>query len=116
MAAPGADEYLPRLYQREIVELATKSNVVAYLDTGAGKTYISVMLLRERHEAAIVAHAAAVAAGIPPPSPWKAVFLAPKVALVEQQATVLARHLPVRVRKLVGADIETWTGQTYVAK
>ena len=114
--APKADGLVPRLYQREIVELATKSNVVAYLDTGAGKTYISVMLLKERYETAVAVHATAVAAGTPRPLPWKAVFLAPKVALVQQQAQVIARHLPVRVRKLVGADIETWTGQTYVAK
>jgi hypothetical protein len=110
-----SESLTPRLYQLELVELAKKSNVVAYLDTGAGKTFISVLLLRHRQEAAACAHAAALAAGTPPPPPWKAIFLAPQVALVEQQAAVLARHLSARVCKLVGADIESWTGDSYIS-
>jgi Type III restriction enzyme, res subunit len=110
-----SENLTPRLYQLEIVELAKKSNVVAYLDTGAGKTFISVLLLRCRQEAHATALAAALAAATPPPPPWKAIFLAPQVALVEQQAAVLARHLSARVRKLVGADIESWTGDAYIS-
>ena len=106
----------PRAYQLEIAQLAEKSNVVAYLDTGAGKTFISVLVLRHRQEMALAARDAAVAAGLPPPLPWKAIFLAPQVSLVEQQARVMARHLPARVKKLVGEDIKSWTAETFVAK
>jgi endoribonuclease Dicer len=110
-----SENLTPRLYQLEIVELAKKSNVVAYLDTGAGKTFISILLLRHRQEAAAAANAAALAATTPPPPPWKAIFLAPQVALVEQQSSVLSRHLSARVRKLVGADIESWSGDSYIS-
>jgi len=110
-----SENLTPRLYQLEIVELAKKSNVVAYLDTGAGKAFISILLLRHRQEAAAAAHAAALAAAKPPPPPWKAIFLAPQVALVEQQAAVLSRHLSARFRKVVGADIESWSGDSYIS-
>jgi endoribonuclease Dicer len=115
-----SDNLTPRLYQLELVELAKKSNVVAYLDTGAGKTFISVLLLRHRQEAAAAAAAqtapsTASSASTPPPSlPWKAIFLAPQVALVQQQAAVLSRHLSASVVKLVGADIDSWSGAAYI--
>lgn len=37
----------PRNYQHELTQQAKQENVVAFLETGAGKTYIAVMLMKE---------------------------------------------------------------------
>lgn len=37
----------PRLYQLKLFELAKRQNVIAVLDTGAGKTLISIMYIDE---------------------------------------------------------------------
>ena len=60
--------YTPRDYQLQVLAQARSLNTIAFLDTGTGKTYIAIMLLRE--------------------SPGKAVFLAPTRALVLQQGLV----------------------------
>ncbi|KAL4418837.1 hypothetical protein ABPG77_001500 [Micractinium sp. CCAP 211/92] len=163
-----------RVYQLELLELAKKRNAIAFLDTGAGKTFVSVLLIRhrlaEQRRLAAVASAAAAAAAkqsaaaVQPAAHWAveqqgllgaghpgwegspetpgcsgrapsviasqaqaniaedsivglaadpagaalpqhrvAVFLAPKVALVLQQAEVLRQHLGAdRVAHFVG--------------
>lgn len=46
-ASDGNQEFSPRDYQVEIFEEACKKNVIACLGTGTGKTFISVMLIKE---------------------------------------------------------------------
>ena len=82
--------------------------VVAYLGTGSGKPFIAVLLQRHRLEQHALRAAAAAQGGDPAPAPWQAVFLAPKVALVQQQAEVLRRALPVKVAQYIGTDVEGW--------
>ncbi|KAJ7460967.1 hypothetical protein B0H11DRAFT_2057580 [Mycena galericulata] len=85
-------EMLPRRYQEEVFERAQRGNVIAALDTGAGKTFISLLLLKW-------------IAALQPRS--KMIFLVPKVALVEQQGEFVASHSTLRVLKLYGAlDID----------
>ena len=67
IAVETKEALVPRLYQLEIVDLAKKSNVLAYLDTGAGKTFIAVLLLRHRYESAVAM--LEDEAPTPPPSP-----------------------------------------------
>eukprot|EP00171_Calliarthron_tuberculosum_P009646 IDg9646t1 len=63
----------PRGYQSEILDQARKENVIAFLETGAGKTLVSALLVQE-----ILSK---------PSSQGKiAVFVVEKVALVHQQA------------------------------
>lgn len=87
-------EFIPRKYQEEIFLRAQSSNIIAALDTGSGKTFISVLLIKW-----IV---------LQPHSLGKVVvFLVPKVALVEQQAAFIASQTPLRVRKFHGSlDLE----------
>ena len=37
----------PRNYQQELTQLAKSENVIAFLETGSGKTFIAVMLIKE---------------------------------------------------------------------
>ncbi|KAH7914066.1 hypothetical protein BJ138DRAFT_1144564 [Hygrophoropsis aurantiaca] len=85
---------LPRKYQEEIFCRAQESNIIAALDTGSGKTFISILLikwivLQEQAQNKVI------------------VFLVPKVALVEQQAAFISAHTPLRVSKFHGSlDLE----------
>ena len=119
---------------------SSAAQVIAFLDTGAGKTFVAVLLIqhcisRQRQLAATLAaehqraasaaaaaatpnsghagelatqpsaaaEAAVEAAAVPPALPHKvAIFLAPKVALVLQQADVLRLHVGPRVAHFVG--------------
>lgn len=85
-----AEVLLPRRYQEEIFARAQERNVIAALDTGSGKTYISTLLIKW-----IAARDAGLGKII--------VFLVPKVALVEQQGDFIARETPLRVSKCYGA-------------
>ncbi|KAJ7349123.1 hypothetical protein DFH08DRAFT_697596 [Mycena albidolilacea] len=78
----------PRHYQEEVLELAQKSNTIAALDTGAGKTFIGLLLLK---------WVSAVKQGA------KSIFFVPKVALVEQQGQFIASNSLLRVLRLHGA-------------
>jgi endoribonuclease Dicer len=83
------ENLLPRRYQEEIFARAQEGNIIAALDTGSGKTFISTLLMK---------WVAARHAG-----DKKIVFLVPKVALVEQQADFIARQTPLRVSRFHGA-------------
>lgn len=65
--------------------------MVVYLDTGSGKTFVSVLLIR--HVYAEFTERAQQRA------PFLAVFMAPTVALVEQQFGVLKSQLDLRVSR-----------------
>ncbi|KAI0792736.1 hypothetical protein C8Q75DRAFT_579347 [Abortiporus biennis] len=81
---------LPRRYQEEIFSRAQERNVIAALDTGSGKTYISTLLIKW-----ISTRDVGLGKVI--------VFLVPKVALVEQQGDFIARETSLRVSKCYGA-------------
>ncbi|KAG9318229.1 P-loop containing nucleoside triphosphate hydrolase protein [Chiua virens] len=85
---------LPRKYQEEIFRRAQEHNIIAALDTGSGKTLISILLIKW-----VVLQPSAVGKVV--------VFLVPKVALVEQQSDFIASQTPLRVRKFHGSlDLE----------
>jgi endoribonuclease Dicer len=87
---------LPRHYQEEVFNRARDGNIIAALDTGAGKTFIALLLIKS----------VAVTPG------RKIVFLVNKVALVEQQGEFIASNSALRVLKLHGevdlADRRGW--------
>ncbi|KIK99753.1 hypothetical protein PAXRUDRAFT_822437 [Paxillus rubicundulus Ve08.2h10] len=88
------DTILPRKYQEEILRRAQEHNIIAALDTGSGKTLISILLIKW-----IVLQPKSIAKVV--------VFLVPKVALVEQQAEFISSQTPLRVRKFHGSlDLE----------
>ncbi|KAF5386991.1 hypothetical protein D9615_001961 [Tricholomella constricta] len=88
--SPTLESLLPRRYQEEVFSRAQKGNVIAALNTGSGKTLISLLLIRwisalETSKGKVI------------------IFLVPKVALVEQQGNFIAQNTPLRVIKLHGA-------------
>ncbi|KAL6308704.1 hypothetical protein BKA93DRAFT_725516 [Sparassis latifolia] len=84
------ESLLPRRYQEEIFSRARGGNVIAALDTGSGKTYISTLLIKW-----ISARDAGLRKII--------IFLVPKVALVDQQGDFIMKQTPLRVSKSYGA-------------
>ena len=89
-------------YQLEALERAVSANTVTFLETGAGKTLIAVLLLRS------YAHR------VRWPARDFAVFLVPTVVLVEQQARVVQAHTDLRVSKFFGAmGVDFWDAATW---
>lgn len=41
------DDFTPRPYQEQLMNLVKEQNTIIYLPTGSGKTYIAVMLIKE---------------------------------------------------------------------
>ncbi|URE26504.1 hypothetical protein MUK42_18017 [Musa troglodytarum] len=86
-----------RQYQLDVLEQAKKKNTIAFLETGAGKTLIAVMLIQSvctemlKHNKKMLA-----------------VFLVPKVPLVYQQAEVIRERTGYKVGHYCGE-----TGQDF---
>lgn len=80
------EKHQPRPYQLQVLEIARNKNTIAFLDTGTGKTFIAMMLIKE--------------------TPGKSVFIAPVKALVYQQASV-AKNFEISSIGLVGEKAES---------
>ncbi|CAI9097482.1 OLC1v1033915C1 [Oldenlandia corymbosa var. corymbosa] len=76
---------IARRYQTELCKKATEENVIVCLGTGCGKTHIAVLLIFE------------MASFIRKPQKNICIFLAPTVALVQQQAKVIEDSLDFKV-------------------
>ncbi|KAJ3287150.1 Dicer-like protein 1 [Borealophlyctis nickersoniae] len=85
-----------RLYQLELLNLAKDKNVIAVLDTGAGKTLIAVLLIK--HMMALEGQR--VAQGI---SKRLSIFLVPLVPLVVQQERYIRQNCDLEVKRYYGA-------------
>ncbi|PIL22783.1 Dicer [Ganoderma sinense ZZ0214-1] len=100
--APASLIVHTRAYQQELLKESMHRNIVIALDTGSGKTHIAV--LRIKHE---VEHESRKVS-------W---FIAPTVALVEQQYEVIKSSIPVSVGHVSGSsepnqwkDSKLWRG------
>lgn len=83
-------KYLPRKYQEQLFQEALKRNVIIYLGTGLGKTFISVLYLNWPEVYNLIQRGR------------KAVFLAPTQDLIKQQATYINAQVPYRVKIFCG--------------
>ncbi|XP_019440116.1 PREDICTED: endoribonuclease Dicer homolog 2-like [Lupinus angustifolius] len=91
-----------RSYQVEAFEKAMKENTIVFLETGAGKTLIAIMLLRS------------YAYLLRKPSPYIAVFLVPKVVLVSQQAEAVKALTDLKVGMYWGEmGVDYWDASTW---
>ncbi|KAJ7756484.1 hypothetical protein DFH07DRAFT_820736 [Mycena maculata] len=88
------EKFATRGYQQEMLEESLQRNIIIALDTGAGKTHIAVLRMKVEAERE------------PNKISW---FLAPTVALCEQQRQVIQTALPVSVGLISGALLpEQW--------
>ncbi|GFP97060.1 dicer-like protein 4 [Phtheirospermum japonicum] len=83
---------IARNYQTDLCKKALDENVVVYLETGCGKTHIAILLIYEMRHL------------IKKPQKNLCVFLAPTVALVQQQAKVLENSLDLKVGTYCGSS------------
>ncbi|KAJ1390790.1 Ribonuclease III domain [Sesbania bispinosa] len=80
-----------RQYQLDVLEQAKSKNTIAFLETGAGKTLIAVLLMKSIHENLQKQN-----------KKMLAVFLVPKVPLVYQQAEVIRERTGYQVGHYCG--------------
>ncbi|KAE9462638.1 hypothetical protein C3L33_05455, partial [Rhododendron williamsianum] len=83
---------IARKYQMDLCKKALGENVIVYLETGCGKTHIAVLLMYEMRNL------------IKKPQKNICVFLAPTVALVEQQAKVIEDSTDFKVGMYCGSS------------
>ncbi|CAK9179472.1 unnamed protein product [Ilex paraguariensis] len=81
---------IARKYQMDLCKKALEENIIVYLGTGCGKTHIAVLLIYE------MGHL------IKKPQKNICVFLAPTVALVQQQAKVIQDSIDFKVEAYCG--------------
>ena len=77
----------PRAYQLDLLRQATDKNIIAFLDTGTGKTLIALMLMKE--------------------TSGKCLFLAPVRLLVKQQSSA-ATALGITNTVIIGDSTDKW--------
>nr|AJA90756.1 Dicer-like 3 [Cycas revoluta] len=92
-----------RRYQLEILQVAIENNTIVFLETGCGKTLISVLLMKQ------IAHKLRAQGG-----KCIIIFLAPTIQLVVQQFEVIRINTDLKVTYYYGAkgidgwNIEIW--------
>ncbi|KAK7388536.1 hypothetical protein VNO78_23354 [Psophocarpus tetragonolobus] len=82
---------IARKYQSELCKKAMEENIIVYLGTGCGKTHIAVLVMYEMRHL------------IQKPQTNICIFLAPTVALVHQQAKVIADSTDFKVGTYCGS-------------
>ncbi|XP_027015698.2 endoribonuclease Dicer [Tachysurus fulvidraco] len=88
--------YTPRKYQVELLEAALEHNTIVCLNTGSGKTFIAVLLIKE------LSHQIRQEDG------RRTVFLVNTVSSVVQQASTVRTHSDLRVGEYV-ENSASWT-------
>ncbi|KAL9272676.1 Endoribonuclease Dicer homolog 3a-like protein [Drosera capensis] len=100
-------EFVPRSYQKKVYEVARKRNTIAVLDTGAGKTLIAIMLIKEIGES--------IRLGVD--KERFIVFLAPTVSLVIQQCEMIKTYTDLQVKDIYGeagidkCNVQCWENE-----
>ena len=98
-----------RSYQDEMLAASLKDNVIVAMETGSGKTHVAIARIAAELERTSSNSSSSSSS----PQQQRVWFLAPTVALCQQQCRAIATHLPAyQTRVLTGADgVEFWTEQ-----
>ncbi|KAJ3452750.1 endoribonuclease dicer [Anaeramoeba flamelloides] len=92
---------VPRKYQIEVLNAALKKNVIAFLDTGSGKTLIATELIKHYLKEY-------------PLNEHKIVFIVDKLTLAIQQTNFIKHQVPVRVNVLYGdLGVDYWSEEQW---
>nr|AFB82635.1 dicer-2 [Penaeus japonicus] len=96
-------DFCPRSYQLELFNCALKKNSILVLGTGSGKTFISILLIKE------LGHQ--IRESLKGGSK-RTVFVVNTVPLVHQQAAAIQQHTPFEVGKYEGSmGVDYWTDE-----
>ncbi|KAJ3221063.1 hypothetical protein HK099_003801 [Clydaea vesicula] len=117
----------PRPYQIQLFEMAIGSNVIAYLDTGAGKTLVSILLMdhfsqpliqidmnehfnsiRDKTNLNLIEiNPDVLRQSLSQPQPKKIVFLVPTILLVSQQASKVKMNTNLEVGEYTSEEVSS---------
>ena len=90
-----------------MLQAALKENIIVYLPTGSGKTFIAAMLINE------------LSGDVCKPlvdGGKRTVFLVPTVVLAVQQAEYLRRHTHLTVKEFYGSmGVDLWLKDRFVS-
>ena len=90
----------------ELLQAALASNIIVYLPTGSGKTFIAAALIKEKSNEII---------GSLESGSKRSVFLVPTVVLADQQAAYLQRHTHLKVHSYYGSmGVDYWQKERYI--
>lgn len=96
------EEFVPRFYQSQMKEICIAKNTIVYLPTGAGKTHIALMAIRELGR---VGH-------LDKPLTQggkRTFFIVNTVALAKQQAEMIGHNVPFKTSVYTSdRDVDTW--------
>jgi ERCC4-related helicase/dsRNA-specific ribonuclease len=93
----------PKDYQVELFKFAKERNSIIFLETGLGKTYIAIMLVKDLYGEPLNCNIAAPIA-YEKKSNKKVIFLFKTITLLLQQAKVLKNNTKLRIYKIYGGD------------
>ncbi|XP_024521053.1 endoribonuclease Dicer homolog 3a isoform X2 [Selaginella moellendorffii] len=104
--AKRAKTMIPRGYQKDVFQRALKENIIVNLGTGTGKTMIAIMLIQSFEERLSM-----------PQEKRIAVFLAPTVNLVIQQARAIESFTVLKVGDYYGdKGVDSWSVNQWQAE
>nr|XP_047132460.1 endoribonuclease Dicer-like [Hydra vulgaris] len=108
MQQTSVEEFLARPYQIQLLDLAKKSNTILCLGTGTGKTFISVMLIKEKqHEIK----------GSFEERGKRTFFLVCTVPLAYQQSKVISENIALNVGCYTGdMGVDFWDETRWIAE
>lgn len=100
MPAAPEDDFVPRDYQHQLKKICLEKNTLVYLPTGAGKTHIALMVIKE------------MAQDLDRPlnaGGKRTFFVVNTVALAKQQAEFLSRSIPYDTSIYTSdRNVDTW--------
>ncbi|CAH0552970.1 unnamed protein product [Brassicogethes aeneus] len=94
------DDFIPRNYQIQLMEIALQQNTIIYLPTGSGKTFIALMTLKQLSEPLAKSYSE---------GGKLSVILVNTVALVDQHAKYFENHTYFKVGRYSGEfNLDFW--------
>ncbi|KAG5875418.1 hypothetical protein JTB14_005316 [Gonioctena quinquepunctata] len=101
-------DFNPRNYQVELMKIGIEKNTIIFLPTGAGKTYIALMILKQMSESLSRKYSEGGKISI---------ILVNTVALVDQHAGYIVIHTPFSVGRYTGEmNVDFWKRDKWAAE
>lgn len=101
-SAPPSEDFIPRAYQSQMKDICILKNTIVYLPTGAGKTHIALMAIREMGRSGDLEQPLSQGGK-------RTCFIVNTVALAKQQAEMIGRNVIFKTSVYTSdRDVDTW--------